>query len=77
MRIGTNQNDDEDSHRRDEHRQPNTSNEANSDLLREMRREMVKGSPSPFGWDGQKNRLTLHHESPRVPYASKVSSPTT
>jgi len=39
-RTGTNQNDNEDSHRRDDHQRPNTSDEANSDLLREMRREM-------------------------------------
>ena len=76
-RTGTNPDNDGDSRRRDDHRRPNTSDEANLDLFREMRREMVKGSPSPFGWDGQKNRLTLHHESPRVPYAPKVSSPTT
>ena len=35
-----NWNDDGDSHRRDDHRQLNTSNEVNLDLLSEMRREM-------------------------------------
>ena len=36
----TNRNDDEDSHRRNNHRRPNTPKEANSNLLRETRREM-------------------------------------
>ena len=36
----TNRNDNKDSHRRNNHRLPNTLEEANSDLLREMRREM-------------------------------------
>ena len=36
----TNQNDDEDSHRRNNHQRPNTPEEANSDPLRETRREM-------------------------------------
>ena len=39
-RTGMNRNDDGESHRRDDHRRPNTFNEANLDLLREMRREM-------------------------------------
>ncbi|XP_075670044.1 uncharacterized protein LOC142639792 [Castanea sativa] len=34
------QNDNGDSHRRDDHRQPNTFDEANSNLLKEMRREI-------------------------------------
>ena len=37
---GTNWNDDDDSHRRKDHRRPNTLEEANSGLLREMRKEM-------------------------------------
>ena len=37
-----NWNDDGDSHRRDDHQRLNISNEVNSDLLREMRREMDK-----------------------------------
>ena len=41
-RTGTNQDNDGDSRRRDEHQRPNTSDEANLDLLREIRREMVK-----------------------------------
>ena len=36
----TNRNDNKDSHRRNNHRLPNTLEEANSDLLRDMRREM-------------------------------------
>ena len=36
----TNWNVDEDSHRRNDYRRPNTLEEANSNLLREMRREM-------------------------------------
>ena len=36
----TNRNDNKDSHKRNNHRLPNTLEEANSDLLREMRREM-------------------------------------
>ena len=39
-RIMTNWNNDEDSHRRDDYRRLNYSNEANSDLLKDMRREM-------------------------------------
>ena len=39
-RIVTNWNNDEDSHRRDDYRRLNYSNEANSDLLKDMRREM-------------------------------------
>ena len=35
-----NQNDDGESHRKDDHRRPNTFDEANLDLLSEMRREM-------------------------------------
>ena len=41
-RTGMNRNDDRESHRRDDHRRPNTFDEANLDLLREMRREMDK-----------------------------------
>ena len=40
MRIETNRNNDEDSHGRDDYRRPNSSDEANSDLLQDMRREM-------------------------------------
>ena len=76
MKTGMNQNDDGDSHRRDDHRRLNTSDKANSDLLSEIRREMEcnegKGR-SQSGWDGQKDGFTIHHESPGVPYASKVS----
>ena len=39
-RIETNWNNDEDSHQRDDYRRLNSSNEANSDLLKDMRREM-------------------------------------
>ena len=39
-RVGTNRNNDEDSHRRDDYRQPNFSDEANSDLLKDKRKEM-------------------------------------
>ena len=39
-RSGTNWNGDEDSHRREDHRRPNTPKEVNSDLPREMRKEM-------------------------------------
>ena len=42
MRMGTNRNNDEDSHKRDDYRRPNTSEEANSDILRDMSREMDK-----------------------------------
>jgi len=40
VRIGTNKNDNGDSHGKDDYRRPNTSDAANLDLLREMRREM-------------------------------------
>ena len=39
-RTRMNRNDDGESHRRDDHRWPNTFDEANLDLLSEMRREM-------------------------------------
>ena len=39
-RIETNWNNDEDSHRRDDYRRLNSSNEVNSDLLKDVRREM-------------------------------------
>ena len=39
-RIRTNRNNDEDSHKRDDCRRPNSSDEANSDLLRDIRKEM-------------------------------------
>ena len=38
--VGTNKNNDEDSHRRDDYRRPNSSDEANLDFLRDMRKEM-------------------------------------
>ena len=41
-RSRTNRNDDEDSHKRNNHQRLNTPKEANSDILREMRREMDK-----------------------------------
>ena len=40
MKVGINRNNDEDSHRRDDYRESNSSDEANSGLLRDMRREM-------------------------------------
>ena len=39
-RVGTNRNNDEDSHRRDDYQRPNSSDEVNADLLRDMRKEM-------------------------------------
>ena len=39
-KVGTNRNNDEDSDRRDDYRRPNSSNKANSDLLRDIRKEM-------------------------------------
>ena len=39
-RVRTNRNNDEDSHKRDDYRRPNSSDEANSSLLRDMRKEM-------------------------------------
>ena len=41
-RSGTNRDDDGDSQRRNDHQQPITPEEANPNLLREMRREMDK-----------------------------------
>ena len=38
--FGTNWNDDEHSHRRNDHRQPKIPKETNSDLFREMRKKM-------------------------------------
>ena len=42
IRMGTNRNNDEDSNKRDDCRRPNTSEEANSNILRDMSREMDK-----------------------------------
>ena len=39
-KVGTNKNNDEDSHRRDDYRRPNSSDEVNSNLFRNMRKEM-------------------------------------
>ena len=39
-RVGTNRNNDKDRHRRDDYQRPNSSDEANLDLLRDMRKEM-------------------------------------
>ena len=39
-KVGTNRNNDEDSDRRDDYQRPNSSNKANSNLLRDMRKEM-------------------------------------
>ena len=39
-RSRANQKDEEDSHRRSDHRGPTTPDEPNTDLLREMRKEM-------------------------------------
>ena len=39
-KVWTNRNNDEDSDRRDDYRRPNSSNKANSNLLRDMRKEM-------------------------------------
>ena len=39
-RVGTNRNNDEDSHRRDDYQRLNSSDEVNSDLLRDIRKEM-------------------------------------
>ena len=39
-KVRTNRNNDEDSDRRDDYRRPNSSNKANLDLLRDMRKEM-------------------------------------
>ena len=40
--VGINKNNNEDSHRRDDFRQPNSLDETNSNLLRDMRKEMDK-----------------------------------
>jgi len=40
MRVWTNRNNDEDSHKRDDYRQSSSSDKANLDLLRDMRKEM-------------------------------------
>ena len=40
IRVWTNRNNDEDSHKRDDYRQSNSSDKANLDLLRDMRKEM-------------------------------------
>ena len=40
--VGINKNNNEDSHRRDDFRQPNSLGETNSNLLRDMRKEMDK-----------------------------------
>ena len=42
MRVGINKNNNEDSHRRDDFRQPNSLDETNSNLLRDIRKEMDK-----------------------------------
>ena len=39
-KVGTNRNNDEDNNKRDDYRRPNSSNKANSDLLKDMRKEM-------------------------------------
>ena len=42
MRAGTNKNNDEDSHKRDDYQRPNSLDKVNLDLLRDMRKEMDK-----------------------------------
>ena len=41
-RVGINKNNNEDSHRRDDFRQPNSLDKTNSNLLKDMRKEMDK-----------------------------------
>ena len=61
-RSRTNRNDDEDSHKRNNHQRLNTPKEANSDILREMRREMDKlrnaiGEKTDWNLDGMVRRM--------------------
>ena len=66
-RSGTNRNDDEDSHRRNDHRQPNTPEGANSDLLKEMRREMDElRSAIREKIDRNLNRMVRSMDSPFI-----------
>ena len=73
MRTGMNWNDDGDSHRRDDHRRLNTSDEANLDLLSEMRREMdelmnVVRKKMDCNMDGMVKRMI--HPSPRKSWSA-------
>ena len=44
-------------------------------MMREMDELKDEGKKKKLGWDGKKDWLTIHVEGPRVPFATKVSSP--
>ena len=80
--FGTNWNDDEHSHRRNDHRQPKIPKETNSDLFREMRKKMDElrsaiREKTYWNLDGMVRRTDspFFNKGPRMPNAFKVSSP--